>query len=248
MYFTVTFRSFTPQPGGLEFKPGQDYYFMSTSTGTPEGLHNKVGGKCRSNHLKVTFKVCCGASTTPSTTSTTSSVTSSTANPSVVHSAHGLPSMTPKSQSSHFMRALSSTTSTPSPSRVILPTVGSWSRSWESTSTTRTPSFSSNSTPFWWKPQHPSPPSHINRPGNGDRMYHNPDFNKNDTQDRGNPRKGRAWILVVAAGIAVAVACLIFCGLGVGRRLFIREKHKETVIRPHPGTLHHHHHHGLLMI
>jgi hypothetical protein len=28
MYFTITFRSFTPQPGGLEFQPGQDYYFI----------------------------------------------------------------------------------------------------------------------------------------------------------------------------------------------------------------------------
>ena len=28
MYFTITFRSFTPQPGGLEFRPGQDYYFI----------------------------------------------------------------------------------------------------------------------------------------------------------------------------------------------------------------------------
>lgn len=28
MYFTITFRSFTPQPGGLEFHPGQDYYFI----------------------------------------------------------------------------------------------------------------------------------------------------------------------------------------------------------------------------
>lgn len=28
MYVTITFRSFTPQPGGLEFQPGQDYYFI----------------------------------------------------------------------------------------------------------------------------------------------------------------------------------------------------------------------------
>nr|CAD7609624.1 unnamed protein product [Timema genevievae] len=32
MYFTITFRSFTPQPGGLEFQPGQDYYFISHLT------------------------------------------------------------------------------------------------------------------------------------------------------------------------------------------------------------------------
>lgn len=28
MYFTITFRPFTPQPGGLEFLPGHDYYFI----------------------------------------------------------------------------------------------------------------------------------------------------------------------------------------------------------------------------
>ena len=28
MFFTITFRSFTPQPGGLEFRPGQDYFFI----------------------------------------------------------------------------------------------------------------------------------------------------------------------------------------------------------------------------
>lgn len=28
MYFTITFRPFTPQPGGLEFLPGNDYYFI----------------------------------------------------------------------------------------------------------------------------------------------------------------------------------------------------------------------------
>merc|ERR1712203_62955 len=32
MYFTITFRSFSPTPGGMEFKAGQDYYFISTST------------------------------------------------------------------------------------------------------------------------------------------------------------------------------------------------------------------------
>lgn len=28
MYFTITFRPFTPSPGGLEFLPGNDYYFI----------------------------------------------------------------------------------------------------------------------------------------------------------------------------------------------------------------------------
>ncbi|XP_068232815.1 ephrin-B2 [Palaemon carinicauda] len=58
VYFTITFRSFTPQPGGLEFIPGQDYYFISTSS--KEDLHRRIGGRCSSHHMKVIFKICCG--------------------------------------------------------------------------------------------------------------------------------------------------------------------------------------------
>jgi ephrin-B len=55
MYFTITFRSFTPTPGGLEFRPGQDYYFISTSTA--EDLHRRVGGGCSTHNMKMIFKV-----------------------------------------------------------------------------------------------------------------------------------------------------------------------------------------------
>ena len=55
MYFTITFRSFTPTPGGLEFHPGQDYYFISTSTS--EDLHRRVGGGCATHNMKMIFKV-----------------------------------------------------------------------------------------------------------------------------------------------------------------------------------------------
>ncbi|KAF4533422.1 hypothetical protein B566_EDAN001147 [Ephemera danica] len=57
MFFTVTFRPFTPQPGGLEFHPGQDYYFISTSS--KDDLHRRIGGRCSTDNLKVVFKVCC---------------------------------------------------------------------------------------------------------------------------------------------------------------------------------------------
>ncbi|KAK2726607.1 hypothetical protein QYM36_007447 [Artemia franciscana] len=57
MYFTITFRSFTPQPGGLEFRPGQDYYFISTSS--RDDLHRRIGGRCSTHNMKVVFKVCC---------------------------------------------------------------------------------------------------------------------------------------------------------------------------------------------
>ena len=58
MYFTITFRSFTPTPGGLEFHPGQDYYFISTSS--TNDLHRRVGGGCSSNNMKLIFKVADG--------------------------------------------------------------------------------------------------------------------------------------------------------------------------------------------
>jgi len=55
MYFTITFRSFSPTPGGLEFKPGQNYYFISTST--RRDLHRRVGGYCSTNNMRMVFKV-----------------------------------------------------------------------------------------------------------------------------------------------------------------------------------------------
>ncbi|TRY70857.1 hypothetical protein TCAL_10289 [Tigriopus californicus] len=60
-YFTITFRSFTPSPGGMEFKPGQDYYFISTSA--TNDLDRKVGGRCTTHNMKVVFKVAQNGST-----------------------------------------------------------------------------------------------------------------------------------------------------------------------------------------
>ncbi|KAL6425370.1 hypothetical protein ACFW04_009515 [Cataglyphis niger] len=81
MYFTITFRPFTPQPGGLEFLPGHDYYFISTSS--KDDLHRRIGGRCTSHNMKVVFKVCCGNEAETSSSSVTSrnnsvAVTSST--------------------------------------------------------------------------------------------------------------------------------------------------------------------------
>lgn len=55
MYFTITFRSFTPTPGGLEFRPGRDYYFISTSNN--KDIHRRVGGWCSSHNMKMIFRV-----------------------------------------------------------------------------------------------------------------------------------------------------------------------------------------------
>ena len=54
-YFTITFRNFSPTPGGLEFKPGQNYYLISTST--QRDIHRRAGGFCSSHNMKMIFKV-----------------------------------------------------------------------------------------------------------------------------------------------------------------------------------------------
>lgn len=81
MFFTITFRPFTPQPGGLEFLPGNDYYFICElslyfilnkknlilfysillATSSKDDLHRRIGGRCSTNNMKVVFKVCCAA-------------------------------------------------------------------------------------------------------------------------------------------------------------------------------------------
>lgn len=63
MYFTITFRSFTPTPGGMEFVPGKDYYFISTSS--RNNLYQRVGGRCSTHHMKVAFKVADNSHATP---------------------------------------------------------------------------------------------------------------------------------------------------------------------------------------
>jgi hypothetical protein len=55
LQFTITFRSFSPTPRGLEFRPGQDYYFISTSS--TKDLHRRVGGSCSTHNMKVIFKI-----------------------------------------------------------------------------------------------------------------------------------------------------------------------------------------------
>ena len=52
-YFTITFRNFSPTPGGLEFKPGQNYYLISTST--QRDIHRRVGGFCSSHNMKMIY-------------------------------------------------------------------------------------------------------------------------------------------------------------------------------------------------
>ena len=55
LYFTITFRSFSPTPGGLEFTPGEEYFFISTSS--RRDIHRRVGGWCSSHNMKMVVKV-----------------------------------------------------------------------------------------------------------------------------------------------------------------------------------------------
>jgi len=54
-YFTISFRPFSPTPGALEFHPGKDYYFISTSS--KADLHLRFHGMCRTNNMRIVFKV-----------------------------------------------------------------------------------------------------------------------------------------------------------------------------------------------
>ena len=58
-YFTISFRSFSPTPGALEFHAGKDYYFISTSS--KDDLYLRSGGMCRTHNMKLVFKVADGS-------------------------------------------------------------------------------------------------------------------------------------------------------------------------------------------
>jgi len=55
MYFTITFRSFSPSPQQMEFKPGRSYYLISTAT--QADLYSLTGGWCRSHNMRLVFRV-----------------------------------------------------------------------------------------------------------------------------------------------------------------------------------------------
>ncbi|XP_059820736.1 ephrin-B2-like isoform X2 [Hemitrygon akajei] len=55
--FTIKFQEFSPNLWGLEFKKHEDYYIISTSNGTLEGLENREGGVCQTKAMKLIMKV-----------------------------------------------------------------------------------------------------------------------------------------------------------------------------------------------
>uniref|UniRef100_A0A8D3B2J2 Ephrin-B2a n=1 Tax=Scophthalmus maximus TaxID=52904 RepID=A0A8D3B2J2_SCOMX len=55
--FTLKFQEFSPNLWGLEFFRGKDYYIISTSNGTMEGIDNQEGGVCKTRSMKIIMKV-----------------------------------------------------------------------------------------------------------------------------------------------------------------------------------------------
>ncbi|XP_035309577.1 ephrin-B2-like [Cricetulus griseus] len=61
--FSIKFQEFSPNIWGLEFQENKDYYIISTSNGSLEGLHNQEGGVCKTRAMKIIMKVGQGTST-----------------------------------------------------------------------------------------------------------------------------------------------------------------------------------------
>lgn len=55
LYYTLTFRQFSPIPGAIDYKPGNDYYFMAASG--DKDKHQKVDALCRDYNMKIIIKV-----------------------------------------------------------------------------------------------------------------------------------------------------------------------------------------------
>ncbi|XP_040192128.1 ephrin-B2 [Rana temporaria] len=55
--FTIKFQEFSPNLWGLEFQKYKDYYIISTSNGSREGLDNQEGGVCVTKAMKILMKV-----------------------------------------------------------------------------------------------------------------------------------------------------------------------------------------------
>ncbi|XP_070607268.1 ephrin-B2 isoform X2 [Erythrolamprus reginae] len=55
--FTIKFQEFSPNLWGLEFQRNKDYYIISTSNGSIEGLDNQEGGVCQTKAMKILMKV-----------------------------------------------------------------------------------------------------------------------------------------------------------------------------------------------
>lgn len=57
--FTILFEPFQSIPNAQEYHSGVSYYYVTTSTGTWDGLDNLQHGACVEHNMKLTIRVCC---------------------------------------------------------------------------------------------------------------------------------------------------------------------------------------------
>ncbi len=55
--FTIYFVKFSPVPNALEFEEDKEYFFISTSSGTKEGLNFMSGGLCAKYNMRFSIKI-----------------------------------------------------------------------------------------------------------------------------------------------------------------------------------------------
>lgn len=55
--YTVLFQDTNPSPYGLEFLPGETYYYISTSDGELDGINQGRGGGCQMKNMKLAISV-----------------------------------------------------------------------------------------------------------------------------------------------------------------------------------------------
>ncbi len=76
--YTLYISKFSPVPDAIEFSPGQEYYFISTSNGLFSGLNNAQDGTCKSNNMKIIIRVQDESPKKPPRTSPSTKVTITT--------------------------------------------------------------------------------------------------------------------------------------------------------------------------
>uniref|UniRef100_UPI00358E3CD6 ephrin-B2a-like n=1 Tax=Myxine glutinosa TaxID=7769 RepID=UPI00358E3CD6 len=57
VHFTLKVQEFSPSVLGLEFRRGEDYYIISTSTGRAGGLDNRRGGVCSTHGMRLMLRI-----------------------------------------------------------------------------------------------------------------------------------------------------------------------------------------------
>lgn len=55
--FTINFVKFSPVPNALEFEEDREYFFLSTSSGSRQGLHYASGGLCAKFNMRFSITI-----------------------------------------------------------------------------------------------------------------------------------------------------------------------------------------------